>query len=145
MPKGEEKMKKLNRWFWNEGIDWLILAVLCLSILGMATGCKKNLPTSPDLKGAPVISYFRAAPSQILLGESSVLSWKVRVSGLTLHHTLKVVLFCADKIHEFSPGIKVVERTGTLEVEPKATTVYTLVASVGKNKVSKSITVFVGL
>lgn len=49
--KGGKKMKRFNRWFWNEGIDWLILAILCLSILGMAVGCKKKLPTSPDIDG----------------------------------------------------------------------------------------------
>ena len=114
---------------------WLTCLVLLLSFLGC------DLPTSPDVAGVPVMNYFRATPSQISVGESSILSWGVHVAGLTAHHTLTVVIYFEIGIPE---GITV-ERVGTMEVSPKGTTTYTLTASVGSNSVSKPVTVFVGL
>lgn len=106
--------------------------VLLLSFLG----CEAGLPTSPEV-GVPVISYFRATPSTITVGEVSMLSWNVHVAGLAAHHTLTVVIYFEIGIPEGLP----VERTGTLEVHPKATTVYKLTASAGGNSVSKSVEV----
>ena len=114
---------------------WLMCLVLLLSFLG----CEAGLPTSPE--GLPVISYFRATPEYISIGESSILSWDVHVAGLTAHHTLTVVI-------HFEIGIpegNAVGRVGTLEVHPEATTVYKLTASVGGNSVSKSVIVLLGL
>jgi len=118
---------------------WLACLVLLLSFLG----CEAELPTSPDIPeaGFPIISSFRATPSQILTGECSILSWNVHVSGLTSHHTLKVVIFTGI----YDSGVMEIERTGTMEVCPKTTTIYTLTAYVGSNSVSESITVSIGL
>jgi len=63
-----------------------------------------------------------ANPSQISYGGSSTLSWSTV-------NTWKVLLFCDDGAHMFSPGVTVVEKTGTMEVWPERTTVYRLVAS----------------
>jgi hypothetical protein len=114
---------------------WLACLVLLLSFLG----CEAELPTSPDIPevGFPIISYFRATSSQISAGEYSILSWNVHVSGLTSHHTLKVVIYFEIGISE---GMSV-GRVGTLDVHPEVTTVYTLTADVGGNSVSKSVTV----
>jgi len=118
---------------------WLACLVLLLSFLG----CEAELPTSPDIPEArfPIISYFRATPSQITIGEFSTLSWDVHVAGFVTHHTLTVVIHFEIGIPEGLP----VERTGTLDVHPVETTVYKLTASAGGNSVSKSVTVSIGL
>ena len=111
---------------------WLMCLVLFLSFLG----CEAELPTSPEA-GFPVISYFRATPSQITIGEISILSWDVYVAGLTAPHALTVVI-------HFEIGIPegmTVERVGTLEVHPEETTVYKLTANIDGNSVSKSVMV----
>lgn len=82
-------------------------------------------PVSPDIPEEmllPAIEYFRANPSQISYGESSTLSWNTV-------NTWKVLMFCDDGAHMFSPGVCVVEKTGTMEVWPDRTTFYRLVAS----------------
>ncbi len=113
---------------------WLTCLVLLLSFLG----CK--LPTSSEV-GVPVISYFRAIPLQIPVGENSILSWDVHVAGFAAHHTLRVTIHS-----EISPPEDIeVARAGTIVVQPEMTTVYTLTADVGGNSVSKTVTVFVGL
>ena len=122
---------------------WLAFLILLLSFLG----CEAELPTSPDIPeaGFPIISYFRATPSQILTGECSILSWNVHVSGLASHHTLRVVIhFFEIGIPEGLPEGLPVERRGTLVVHPEETTVYKLTASIGGNSVSKEIAVSVG-
>ena len=118
---------------------WLACLILILSFLG----CEIESPTSPDIPeaGFPIISYFRATPSQILTGECSILSWNVHVSGLTSHHTLKVVIFTGT----YDSGFMEVEREGTMEVCPKTTTMYTLTAYIGSNSVSESVIVSIGL
>jgi len=114
---------------------WLAFLILLLSFLG----CEAELPTSPDIPeaGFPIISYFRATPSQILTGECSILSWNIHVSGLASHHTLRVVLRWEFEEVE-------VNEAGTMEVHPDRNTVYTLTADVGGNSVSKKIAVSVG-
>ena len=124
-------MKKATRiadgWF-------LIVGIVFGLILGSFLGCK--LPTSTEV-GVPVISYFRATPSQITIGEFSTLSWDVRAIGLTPPDILTVVIHFEIGIPE---GITV-ESAGTLEVYPRETTVYKLTASAGGNSVSKSVMV----
>ena len=114
---------------------WFLIAGIILGfILGSFSGCK--LPTSTET-GPVVISYFRAAPSQITVGEFSILSWDVHVVGLAAQHTLTVVIHFEIGIPE---GITV-GRVGTLEVDPEKTTVYKLTASAGGYSASKSVTV----
>ncbi|MBA7605981.1 hypothetical protein ES703_13117 [subsurface metagenome] len=98
----------------------LTLGLICLFIFAY---CES--PVSPDIPDEillPVIEYFTASPSQIAYGGSSTLSWSTV-------NTWKVLLFCDDGAHMFSPGVVVVEKTGTREVSPERTTVYRLVAS----------------
>jgi len=98
----------------------MILGLICILIF---TYCES--PVSPDIPDEPLlpaIEYFMASPSQISCGESSMLSWSTV-------NTWKVLLFCDDGAHSFWPGVVVVEKTGTMEVWPERTTVYTLVAS----------------
>ncbi len=98
----------------------LTLGLICFFILAY---CKS--PVSPDIPEElllPAIEYFRASQSQISYGESSTLSWSTI-------NTWEVLMFCDDGYHSLSPGVGVVEETGTMEVWPERTTVYTLVAS----------------
>lgn len=98
----------------------LILGLICLFVFAY---CES--PVSPDIPEElllPAIEYFRASPSQISYGESSTLSWSTV-------NTWKILLFCDDGAHMFWPGVCVVEKTGTMEVWPERTTIYTLVAS----------------
>ena len=101
-------------------VKFLILGLICIFIFAY---CKS--PVSPDIPEEillPAIEYFTASPSQISYGGSSTLSWSTV-------NTWKVLLFCDDGAHRLSPGVVVVEKTGTMEICPERTTVYRLVAS----------------
>ncbi len=100
----------------------LTLGLICFFVF---TYCES--PVSPDIPEEvlllrPTIEYFRASATQISYGESVALSWRTV-------NTWKVLLFCDDGAHSLSPGVRVVEKTGTLEVWPERTTIYRLVAS----------------
>ena len=98
----------------------LILGLICFLVFAY---CES--PVSPDIPKEillPAIEYFTASPSQISCGESSTLSWNTV-------NTWKVLLFCDDGAHVFSPGVVVVGKAGTKKVWPERTTVYRLVAS----------------
>lgn len=97
----------------------LTLGLICLFIFAY---CES--PVSPDIPEEvllPAIEYFTANPSQISYGESSTLSWSTV-------NTWGVVMFCDDGVKLFRPGVTEVEETGTKEVWPDRTTVYTLLA-----------------
>ncbi len=76
---------------------------------------------------APVINSFTAVPSSIQAGSSSTLSWDV--SG-------------ADSV-SLSPGIGTVASSGSREVNPDATTIYTLSATNQAGTVQREVTVTV--
>lgn len=114
---------------------WLGL-LTCLVLFLSFMGCDSKLPTSPDFEVLPVINYFHATPSQISVGEHSTLSWSVHVAGFTMHHILKVSISNSETIE--------VAGVGTMNVYPKITTVYKLIANIGGNSVSEFVTIFVG-
>lgn len=87
----------------------LTLGLICFFVFAY---CKKNLPTSPDLNISLTINHFTANPTEILFGEYSTLSWDVRN---------------ASKV-EIDQGIGNVLWSGTVEVNPTETTIYTLTA-----------------
>ncbi|PIE89061.1 MAG: hypothetical protein CR997_13105 [Acidobacteria bacterium] len=76
---------------------------------------------------APVINSFTAVPSRIQKGDSSTLSWDV--SG-------------ADSV-SLSPGVGTVASSGFREVNPDATTIYTLSATNQAGTVHSEVTVTV--
>lgn len=103
----------------------LTLGLICLFVL--IPGCKKQLPTSPDISSIihPKIEYFTASHTQILLGESSTLSWSVKnATTITIDQ-----------------GIGAVAEQGTIEVSPEEATTYTLVASTGNDSARASVQV----
>jgi len=99
----------------------LILGLVCFFIFSY---CKKGLPTSPDFSDVQSlkINYFTVSPSQILYGESSMLSWSVS-------NALKVVI---------DYGIGTVGQTGVKEVSPSEPTTYTLTAYSEDDSVTRS-------
>jgi hypothetical protein len=80
-------------------------------------------PTKPI--DPPVISIFEAKNSEIVIGQSAVLSWKV--TGATSV--------------EINPGIGSVASTGSTNVTPGDRTVYTLVAHNSGSIASKTATI----
>lgn len=77
----------------------------------------------------PRIVSFAAEPTQIRLGESSVLHWEVT-------DATSITLLLGDEVlHESA------ETSGQFTVEPEATAVYTLVASDGELEVRADVTV----
>lgn len=94
-------------------IKKMFLCFLCWSLFLSITGCKKELPTQPDVQPLlvlPTIAYFTATPSSIKLNESSTLAWS----------TTNATRIWIDR------GVGDVAATGTVEVSPTSTTVYTL-------------------
>jgi len=91
-----------------------VLFFLCFMLLAMP-GCKKKLPTQPDIpvEVLPTIIHFTASPESIMEGEMSILSWNV--SHATAVH--------------IDHGIGTVSAIGTIEIFPEATTTYTITAT----------------
>jgi len=112
-------------------IKKMLLVFLCLSLFLSIPGCKKKLPTQPDIptKILPTIAYFTANPTSITLGESSTLSWSVsNVTTITIDQ-----------------GIGTVSATGTTEVSPQDSTIYTLTAKNNDGQKTQSCTVEITL
>jgi len=110
-----------------------ILTILSILLICFFTLSYCKSPVSPDIPEellSPIIKYFRADPGQISYGESSMLFWNTVNAS-------KVVIFCDDGIDPFAPGIAVVEKKGAMEVWPKRTTIYTLVASSAGGRITK--------
>ena len=90
-------------------------------------GCKKKLPTQPDIptKILPTIAYFNANPTSIMLDESSMLSWSTtNATNITIDQ-----------------AVGTVSATGTVEVSPEETTIYTLTATNSDGQKTSSCTV----
>ena len=60
-------------------IKKMFLVFLCFTLFLSIPGCKKKLPTQPDIptKILPTIGSFTATPSSIKLEDYSVLAWNV--------------------------------------------------------------------
>lgn len=104
-----------------------LLCFLFLSLFLSISGCKKKLPTSPDIPEAilPSIEYFTANPESINRGESSTLSWSVsNATTITIDQ-----------------GVGTVSAKATTEVSPEETTTYTLTATNSDGQKSQSCTV----
>ena len=88
------------------------LGLACILLIS----CGKKAPSGPILPhpapNPPKIVYFTANPLTIKLGEKSTLSWEVTD--------------CTSV--EIDGGIGLVSGTGSIEVSPLVTTVYTLTA-----------------
>jgi hypothetical protein len=92
-------------------------------------------PTSPSgCPGAPVISYFRANPSTINVGESSTLEWGAVTNGSSDVLVRSVVI---------NPGLGEVGSPGSRAVNPGSTTTYTLVATGCGGTAQKQVTLSV--
>lgn len=106
----------------------LILGIVCLVFI---SGCKKNLPTSPDIpeSGLPTIIHFTASPDSIEFesGALVILSWNVS-------HAINVLI---------DQGIGTVSPIGTIEVSPEETTIYTLTAKSIDGEKTASVTITV--
>ena len=96
-------------------IKKMLLVFLCFTLFLSIPGCKKKLPTTPDIptKILPTIAYFTASPTSIMLDGSSTLSWS------TTNATNVMI----------DQGVGTVSQTGTTEVNPENTTTYTLTAT----------------
>jgi len=105
-------------------IKKMLLYFLCLSLFLSIPGCKKKLPTTPDIPTIilPTIEYFNASPESIMLDSSSTLSWS----------TTNATTVTIDQ------GIGGVSATGTKEVSPSETTTYTLTAKNSDGQKSQS-------
>ena len=93
----------------------VILFIGVFLTLVMFSGCKKKLPTQPDIstKILPTIEYFTATPESISPGELSILSWSVKnATNITIDH-----------------DVGTVSARATTEVSPEETTTYTLTAT----------------
>lgn len=108
----------------------MILFIGIFLTLGILPGCKKKLPTSPDIPDEPeivlpTIEYFTASPESITLGEVSVLSWSTKnASSISINQ-----------------GIGNVDAIGTTEVSPEESTTYTLIAKNKDGEKTASVTV----
>lgn len=110
-------------------IKKMLLFFMCLSLFLSIPGCKKELPTSPDIPALilPVIEYFNASPSSIKKGDYSTLSWS------TLNATSVSI----------SSGIGTVSAVGTMDVYPDESTTYTLTAKNNDGTKTSSCTVLI--
>ncbi|MBA7663701.1 hypothetical protein ES703_71748 [subsurface metagenome] len=89
-----------------------VLFLVCLSLLSIP-GCKKKLPTQPDIPIVkPTIESFYAYPTEICLGDSSTLSWSTSNATQVFINMVTGDLPVA----------------GTLDVYPEETTTYVLTA-----------------
>jgi len=103
-------------------IKKMLLFFLCFTLFLSIPGCKKKLPTQPDIPILPTLEYFTANPTSIMLDDFSTLSWSTKnATNITIDH-----------------GIGTVSATGTKDVSPEVTTLYTLTAtnSDGQNSTS---------
>lgn len=94
----------------------MLLVVLCFTLFLPISGCKKKLPTQPDIPELilPTIVYFTANPESIEFESDSpvTLSWNTtNATNVTINH-----------------GVGTVSDTGTTVVNPEETTTYTLTA-----------------
>jgi len=91
----------------------IIFVLAIFLVLGALPGCKKKLPTSPDIPDLSLrINYFTATPESVFQGEVSVLSWSVK-------NAINVTI---------DQGIGAVSEVDTMEVSPEETITYTLTA-----------------
>ncbi len=105
----------------------MLLVFLCLFLFLSIPGCKKKLPTEPDIptKILPTIEYFTATPESISSGELSILSWSTKnATNITIDQ-----------------GIGTVSAKATMEVSPEATTTYTLTATNSDGQKTQACTV----
>ena len=104
-----------------------VLFFLCFTLFLSMPGCKKKLPTTPNIptKILPSIEHFTATPESISPGESSILSWSVKnATNITINH-----------------GVGTVSATGTKEVSPEETTTYTLTATNSDGQKTQACTI----
>jgi len=83
-------------------IKKFVLVFLCFTLFLSVPGCKKKLPSSPDIPELilPTIAYFTANPTSVMYSASSLLSWSVsNATSISIDH-----------------GIGNVEATGTRNV-----------------------------
>jgi len=107
-------------------IKKMLLFFLCFTLLAIP-GCKKKLPTQPDIptKILPTIESFTATPESMNPGELSILSWSVKnATNVTIDQ-----------------GVGTVSPTDTTEVSPEETTTYTLTATNSDGSKTSSCTV----
>jgi len=96
-------------------IKKMLLVFLCFTLFLSIPGCKKKLPTQPDIPTVvlPTIAYFNANPASIKLEDSSTLSWSTtNATAISINQ-----------------GVGNVSATGTADVSPEETTTYTLTAT----------------
>jgi hypothetical protein len=108
-------------------IKKMLLCFLCFTLFLSIPGCKKKLPTTPDIPTVvlPTIAYFTASPTSIMLDELSILSWSTtKATNITIDH-----------------GVGTVSAVGTVEVSPEDTTIYTLTATNSDGQKTSSCTV----
>ena len=102
----------------------ILMLIVVFFAFSLMPCCKEKLPTTPDIptKILPTIVYFTANPTSIKLDDFSTLSWNVKnATNITIDY-----------------GVGTVSATGTKEVSPSQTTLYTLTAtnSDGQNSTS---------
>jgi len=108
-----------------------VLFFLCFMLFLSIPGCKKKLPTQPDIptEVLPTIIHFTASPESIMEGEMSILSWNVsHATAVQIDH-----------------GIGTVSAIGTTEVNPEETTTYTLTATNSDGQKTQVCTIEVNL
>jgi hypothetical protein len=108
-------------------IKKMLLFFLCFTLFLSMPGCKKKLPTTPDIptKILPTIEYFTATPESISPGESSILSWSVtNATNVTIDQ-----------------GVGTVSAKATTEVSPEETTTYTLTATNSDGRKTQACTI----
>ncbi len=112
-------------------IKKMLLFFLCFTLFLSMPGCKKKLPTSPDIptEVLPTITSFTANPTSIARGGTSVLSWSTtNATSISINQ-----------------GVGNVSATGTVEVSPEETTAYTLTATNSDGSKTQSCTIEVVL
>ncbi|MBA7698331.1 hypothetical protein ES703_107008 [subsurface metagenome] len=105
----------------------MLLVFLCFTLFLTMPGCKKKLPTQPDIPTVvlPTIEYFHATPTSIMVDELSILSWSTKnATNITIDQ-----------------GIGTISAQGTKEVSPEETTIYTLTATNSDGSKTSSCTV----
>ncbi|MBA7521153.1 hypothetical protein ES705_13256 [subsurface metagenome] len=98
-------------------IKKMLLVFLCFTLFLSIPGCKKKLPTQPDIpvKILPTIEYFNANPDSIEFESDSIitLSWSVKnATNITIDQ-----------------DVGTVSATDATQVSPEETTTYTLTAT----------------
>lgn len=105
-----------------------VLFFLCFTLFLMP-GCKKKLPTQPDIPTtmAPTINYFLVLELSLKLGDSTTLYWDT---------------FLATTV-SINPGIGNVSSKGEMQISPEQTTTYTLTATNSAGSKTSTCTVTV--